>query len=68
MKLRITYRELSILAGIMVAVVAILMLWFNEISGSLSILPSLSSNDIPYSVNWSDLKIVVSSAVVEVLH
>lgn len=68
MKLRITYRELSILAGIMVAVVAILMLWFNEISGSLSILPSLSSNHIPDSVNWSDLRIIVSSLVVEVLY
>ena len=67
MKLRITYRELSILAGIMVAVAAILMLWFNEVSGNLSILPSLSSNHVPDRMDWNDLNILVSALVVEIL-
>jgi len=39
-KIRITYRELSILAGVAVALIVILMLWVGQLegSGSLSLL------------------------------
>jgi hypothetical protein len=45
MKSPITSRELSILAGVVVALIVMLMLWINQLGGSFSIV-SLSEHDI----------------------
>jgi hypothetical protein len=58
MKPQITRRELSILAGIVVALIVMIVLWINPLSGSFSIISSVSINDIADHFGPPNLKTI----------
>jgi hypothetical protein len=58
MKPQITRRELSILVGVVVALIVMIVLWINPLGGGFSIIPSLSINDIAHHFEPPNLKTI----------